>query len=505
MTLATIILVMITLLALFWVLPVTGKTRKKKYITPSDEPGPYVFPAGFLWGTATAAQQIESAQKTDWTAFEKKVYKEKKFSSRGPGEAEPGHIHEWGSYKAAVRRDKTGFDKLYTKDLKAAASLDNNTFRFSICWARLFPTEKTEKPDPAGLAYYRKILNACDKNGLIPSVTLFHFSSPEWFFKEKDGKRGWERDDALEHFERFVRAVVKAFGKRVEHWCTLNEPMVYVFNGYLEGIFPPNEKRSSPAEVVDVVKTLLKAHALAYRIIHENAEKNNLKAEVGLTKHTRAFEPYRNTHLLDRVTAAIVEKNFIYDFIDAINTGVFRFSATKITEEIPEIKGTWDYIGINYYGRFYIQSNLLKPADFKLHMHDEKSSTERVNDLNWALYPHGFYEVLTEFDRRYGKPVYILENGTADKEDDDLTRQHFLVTHLREVYLAVKAGVDIRGYYHWALFDNFEWAEGFTARFGLYSVDYKNNFERRPRLSAALYREIAGANAISEEIWQNHS
>jgi beta-glucosidase/6-phospho-beta-glucosidase/beta-galactosidase len=129
-----------------------------------------------------------------------------------------------------------------------------------------------------------------------------------------------------------------------------------------------------------------------------------------------------------------------------------------------------------------------------------------VNDLDWAIYPHGFYNILIATHERYGLPIYILENGMADSEIDDTRRQKFIVTHLREIWNAINhGGVDIRGYMHWSFIDNFEWAEGFTARFGLVKVDYENNFERIPRKSADIYSTIIKNNSIPKNMWDQFS
>ncbi|HEX4509934.1 MAG TPA: family 1 glycosylhydrolase, partial [Burkholderiaceae bacterium] len=130
-------------------------------------------------------------------------------------------------------------------------------------------------------------------------------------------------------------------------------------------------------------------------------------------------------------------------------------------------------------------------------LHDPDARGEPFNDLGWASYPHGFYLILTKAGQRYGKPIYVLENGTADRADNDVARQKFLREHVREAWLArERGGADVRSYIHWSLFDNFEWADGFDARFGLVAVDYENGFKRTPRPSAKLFADIARANAV---------
>ncbi len=478
--------------------PWFGARRLSGTRTSSSLPPPYVFPTGFLWGTATAAYQIENTQDDDWAVFEKDVLANHRVEQLAPGQAKAGHIHKLADYSAEVRAKKTDFDARIDADLAMAAAMKHNAYRFSISWSRLFPRPDMTEPDPAGLAYYQQIFDALDRHKLKPAVTLFHFVSPAWFWQDKAGKRGWERDDALAHFERFVAAVVKHFGGRADLWCTLNEPMVYAYAGYLDGTFPPLEKRSGPPALVPVLSQLLRAHALAYRLLKEDAARRGKSVQVGIAQHVRAFQPLRNHHPLDRLTAQIIEQAFVWDFLDAMYTGVLRSKVMNVEQTIPGLVGTQDFVGLNYYGRFYVKSNLLQPTKFDVLMHDSaRKDEDRPNELGWASYPEGFRLALLKAHERYRLPLYVLENGTADSKDEDIDRQRLLVEHVREMYLAQKAGADIRGYFHWSLLDNFEWAEGFTARFGLTKVDYQNNFQRTPRPSAALYSRIIDGNGLS--------
>ena len=196
----------------------------------------------------------------------------------------------------------------------------------------------------------------------------------------------------------------------------------------------------------------------------------------------------------------------MWDFLDAIQTGVLKVANTDYVEEIPGLKGTQDYVGINYYGRYYVKSALFDPGNPQFLFSDKNDPAEVTSDLGWAIYPHGFYLVLTKAYEKYGLPIYVLENGIADHEMNDAKRQQFLVSHLREVWNAINhGGADIRGYMHWSFIDNFEWAEGFTAQFGLVKVDYDNNFQRIPKPSADIYTQIIQSNAISAELMQRHA
>jgi len=257
--------------------------------------------------------------------------------------------------------------------------------------------------------------------------------------------------------------------------------------------------------VAPVVAQLLRAHADAYRILHADAASRDQTITVGLTQHTRAFEPWRNWHPLDRLTAEFVQQAFIWDVFDAIESGHYAMTNTDFAINIEGLAGTQDYVGINYYGRFYVQMDLdAMAAGPVTHTHDPNDPAELTSDLGWALYPIGFSTILNEAWERYGKPIQILENGIADAAQPDSLRQTFMVSHLREVWYAMNVlGVDIDGYFHWSHLDNFEWAEGFGPRFGLFAVDYDNDFARSPRDSASTYAEIIRAG-ISDEMWAQH-
>lgn len=184
--------------------------------------------------------------------------------------------------------------------------------------------------------------------------------------------------------------------------------MVYIYGGYLDGTFPPFERRKGPAEVVPVMDALLRAHALAYRLLKEDAARRNATIEVGFAHHTRAFEPLRNYAPLDRVTARMIEQAFIWDFADAVASGILQVTSTPYRAEIPGLRGSQDYLGINYYGRYYVKTDLLAPTQFKVMMSDPAAAaTDKPNDLGWASYPYGFRLIrsasLSHPDLRAGK------------------------------------------------------------------------------------------------------
>ncbi len=459
-----------------------GKKRSGKKLSQKEIAQPITFPKTFLWGTATAAEQLEATQVSDWAEFIRKNYTGEGKPVAGAGIKD---LHLWSEN---IIREKTAHNSRYKEDIQLMKDLGANAYRFSIAWDRLFPRENTTTPDASAVAFYDALFAELARQNIEPSVTLFHFSSPAWFFGEKNGKRGWERDDAQEHFARFVNFVVGRWGKNVTVWCTLNEPMVYIYSGYMQGIFPPLEKRANETAVAPVMEALLKAHAAAYATI----KKANPKALVGVTQHTREFSPYRNHAILDRIIAGKVEQAFIWDFTDAIRSGVLKVTNTDIEKAIPGLGGTQDFIGVNYYGRFYIKSNIMAPTKFEVKNHDETDTSEIKNELGWSDFPLGMKNILLSAKSKYNLPIYIMESGTAEKAADDVLRQRLIITHLAETAAAMRDGADVRGYFHWSLIDNFEWAEGFDARFGLVAVDYKNNFARKKRKSFNTLSEIIG-------------
>jgi len=439
------------------------------------------FPDRFLWGTAIAAQQVEHQSPSDWAEFENR--------------AADGRIRNLGEYPAEVVRKKADFDRLYDGDFAQAESWGHNALRLSISWSRLFPREGMGEPDPQGVAFYRRVFDAIKARGLEPFVTLFHFESPAWFWRTVDGRRGWERPDAIDHFSAFASAVVEHFGGDIEYWCTLNEPMVYLLYGYIEGVFPPLERRQGLKQTGEVLVALLHAHRAAWRIIKNDSARRSKDSKVGIATHTRAFGPYRRWNPLDRLVTVVTERAFLWDFVEALRTGTLALTGTGIRRTISDLAGTQDYVGINYYSRCLAEARLREPVRPRIHFHSPDCPAGRMNDLGWESCPRGFYRILCAANRRFGVPIYVLENGTADGDDDDRQRQAYIVDHVREMWNAIQAGVDVRGYFHWTLTDNFEWAEGFEARFGLMRVDYRDGFRRTPRPSAEIYAEIARRNS----------
>ncbi len=422
-----------------------------------QETGKLSFPDRFLWGAATAAHQVEGDNiNNDWWAFEHK----------------PGTI--WHGDLSGLACD---WWRNAEPDFDLMANMGHNTHRLSVEWSRIEPEEG--RFDPAAIARYREMLTGLHRRGIEPMVTLFHFSSPLWLAVQG----GWRSRAIVGHFRRFVRHVVEQLGDLVKLWCTINEPNVYATLGYLLGVHAPGEK--SPRHCFQVLSHQIQAHAAAYRAI----KALDGSAQVGLVLNMIALEPLDPAGRPSVLAANLVDYIFHEIVFRSVSDGRLRFPLS--TTYSPLIDSV-DFWGVNYYTRQRVspQRQFLQLTPGR-----EVSDSGRAGPYG-EIYPEGIYRVLKRV-AALGKPIYVTENGLPDADDDQ--RPRYLLTHLAQVQRAIAEGVDVRGYYHWSLTDNFEWAEGWALRFGLIALDEQTQV-RRPRRSAQLYTDIIRANAITPEL-----
>lgn len=417
------------------------------------------FPEGFLWGAATAAHQVEGGNRNnDWWEWE----------HRG------GKIADGTTSEAACDQYNR-----YEEDFDLAKQLGHNSHRLSLEWSRIEPEEDTFSWKEIG--HYRRVLEALREREIEPIVTLHHFTNPLWL--ARDG--GWENAKVVEYFTRYAKVVAGELGEVVRFWNTINEPTVYAYESYVEGKWPPGSTSLRSASNVTI--NMLRAHALAYHIIHETSP--GPACEVGIAKHMRVFDPLRSYHPGDRALAWFSDFIFNWWFFDAIETGRLAWPI-GIGQKVQLLAGTQDFIGLNYYTRDMTRFNLLKPH--MLFIENVVRPGGVVNDLGWEIYPEGLHRLLMRL-KKYNKPIYITENGIPAV--DDSKRLAYLRDHLAQIHKAISDGADIRGYLHWSLLDNFEWAEGLTPRFGLIAMDYETQ-KRTPRPSAKAYARAATENKL---------
>jgi beta-glucosidase len=418
------------------------------------------FPKTFLWGTASAAHQVEGQNtNSDWWAWEQTP-------NHVVGGQTSGRACDWWE----GNRWQADFDR--------AAEDGHTTHRLSVEWSRIEPAPG--QWDEAALAHYHDMVKGLKARGLTPMVTLHHFTNPQWLME----RHAWETGEIVALFETFTRKVVEALREDVQLWGTINEPNVFMFNGWVAGVFPPGQKNIGLA--MKVAQNALRAHAAAYRAIHALQP----EALVGLPIHFRPMEP-ASSWALDRWAAQFQFSLFSSLFPDAIRTGKMRQVVGAVS--IPEAKGTLDYFGLNYYTADVVRFDPTLPGEVFGRRSFPKGA--EVDDAKvYASYPPGLGWALKWAHTTLHLPIYITENGIGDEADK--MRPRYILTHLRELSRYVNYNWDIRGYYHWSLVDNFEWERGWTHRFGLYAVDPTTQV-RTPRRSAQLFAEICRAGAIS--------
>ena len=427
---------------------------------------PLDFPPGFIWGAATAAHQVEGGNdNNDWWDWEQT----------------PGHIKNGDTSGVACDWWKGG---RYVGDFDLAKSLGQNAHRLSVEWSRIEPREGEWNAD--AFAFYRRVLGALQERNIEPLVSLHHFANPRWLAAQG----GWETAAVVPLFERYAAKVVKELGDLCDFWVTINEPIVYTFSGYIDGIWPPGKRDLFLG--FRVLANMVRGHGAAYQAIH-NLQPN---ARVGVAHHLVRFLPANANSRLDRWAASLRDRMANRLYFHALVDGQLRF---PMSGRVPAAVDSQDYIGVNYYFAEHCAFDLGNSGQlFTRGIKPEWNAP--VPSFARTIHPAGLYDFLAEFSA-LGKPIYVTESGLFDLGDD--TQSRYLVSHLAQVQRATAAGLPVKGYFYWTLVDNFEWAEGYSARFGLYHLDVPTQ-TRTPRHSAQVYARIAHANSIPEELIEKY-
>lgn len=420
------------------------------------------FPEGFLWGCGTAAHQVEGNNtKNNWWEWEQ----------------EGGHIK--GDAVSGLACDHYN---RFESDFALAQDLGHNAHRLSVEWSRIEPEEG--RWDMTEVAHYRQVMESLHRHGLTPMVTLHHFTNPTWF--ERQG--GWTNPRSVDLMARFAGFIAGELGDLVPYWFTINEPMIVAAASYLLGVHPPCQSDWNTA--MTVAKHLLQAHGSMYRAVKEATSHN---PQVGPVHSMSQIEPYNPRSEEDQVAARGVDLAMNEYFLAGIDTGTIGPPAGQ-GEEVPGLKDSWDFIGMNYYSRRRVAHD--RPADIG----GLPPPDAELTLMGYEVYPEGFYQQLARL-KPYGRPVYVTENGISTK--DDTQRCRHLLRHLEAMHRALQEGTDIRGYLHWTLMDNFEWAEGYQQWFGMVAVE-PGTLKRRPQTSAYLFRDVARSNAVTAAHMQEY-
>jgi beta-glucosidase len=416
----------------------------------------------FLWGSATSSHQVEGDNRNnDWWLWERDKPQRIR-DRRGSGEAA-----QWWAGGAEM-------------DLETARELGHGAHRLSLEWSRLEPA--AGRFDTNAFARYGDILHHARRLGLSLYVTLNHFTLPQWV-----GQAGWLEPRLPEAFARYAVRAVDAFAPLVDVWATLNEPSVLAWKAYAQRDWPP--ARGRPADAAVALKRQLLAHAAAYHAIAARKPKVN----VGLVLSLPRIDPDDPRSVLDH-HAAKAHRWFANEAVlHALQTGNCRPPVGLWPSFHPELMGTLGHLGVNYYGRYLVRFSARAPLRlFGRHVQDPSI---RTGTSDWGQpSPDGLVRQLRGL-KRFGVPLYVTENGVFDP--DDSHRPQFIHDHAAAVLRARAEGIDLAGYFHWSLIDNFEWAQGWTTPFGLISLDPKTQ-TRKIRGSARVLEQYArAANARS--------
>lgn len=414
------------------------------------------FPDGFLWGSATAAHQIEGGNHNDWSEWE-------------TSGARITHLKEQGRDPSDFVSGKAcdSYNR-YPEDFDIAKNLSHNTHRMSVEWSRIEPEEG--KFDWQAIRHYQEVVKAIRDRGMEPFLTLWHFTSPVWFAKQG----GFLNPRSPELYKRFIRQVVDNLKGDVKLWITFNEgTSIYAGLGYLKGTWPPQHK--SLLDAYRFRKNIARAHILAYREI------KNIYHPLPTALQNKSEVVSHNVE--GSVMVGAVESNLW-------PVAGIAGKLLGMEELFQKFGNEWlwsrtlpyqDFLGLNYYTIKRLAGS-----------HGALSKQDHVPEMDWEIYPEGLYRQLMRL-KRFGKPIYITENGIADAAD--ARRAKFIKDHLAALWRAIRDGVDVRGYLYWSLLDNFEWARGYEPRFGLVAVDYATQ-RRTIRPSALEYAKIIQENGF---------
>jgi beta-glucosidase len=402
-----------------------------------------------LWGVAVSHYQVEGSDACDWSAWEAE--------GRTRGGACGDAVWSWSRYE---------------EDGDLARAAGANAFRFSISWSRIEP--EPGKFDEDALQRYRRFIDHLLAIGLEPVVTLFHYTHPRWFHDLSP----WTHPRSVDRFGLFAAKVAEAFGEKVRMWVPLNEPLVFLLAGYLDGQIPPG--LADPRLIAPVFDHLLLAHIAAAAAIRER----NPAAAIGVAHNMMAFAPERRWNPLDHLLAAVAHDCYNRGLVEAFGTGRWHFllpPATRLAGSRPDLPPSIDFFGVNFYSRLHIRCPGRERwvGDFAY----RDRSGRGLTDNGWEIVPEELAGMLREAAKA-GKPLVITENGLADGEDR--LRATFISDHLAQMS---RSGIPVHGYFHWSLLDNYEWLDGFGPKFGLYSVD-RTTGERRPRPSVPRFRAL---------------
>ncbi|HTE42258.1 MAG TPA: GH1 family beta-glucosidase [Steroidobacteraceae bacterium] len=438
------------------------------------------FPQNFLWGCATSAYQVEGSPLAD---------------GAGPSIWER-FVHTPGM----VKDDDTGdiacdHYRRYVSDVELMRELGLNAYRFSIAWSRVMP-EGRGRVNAAGLGFYDRLVDELLAKGIQPTATLFHWDLPAAL----DDLGGWLNPDVVNWFADYARVVYRKLDDRVKMWATLNEPWVVTDGGYLYGALAPGHRNKYEAPIAS--HHLLLAHSEAVRAYRAEG-KNRVGLVVNIEPKYPASQSVEDVAATRRADAYMNRQ-----YLDPVLLGAYPEEMKEIfgeawpawpAEDLQKIREPIDFVGLNYYTRNVVRFD---PAAWLLHAAPVRQKQATYTETGWEVFPQGLTDTLLWIKNRYGNlPLYVTENGAAFFDPpsseqpvlEDPLRLDYYRKHLLAVHDAIRQGADVRGYFAWSLLDNFEWALGYSKRFGIVHVDFETQ-KRTPKASARFYSTVIGSN-----------
>jgi beta-glucosidase len=440
------------------------------------------FPEGFVWGAATAAYQVEGAVAEDgrgvsiWDTFS---HTPGKTANGDTGDVACDHYHRFREDIALMRELRLG------------------GYRFSICWPRIFPTG-SGRPNPAGIDFYRRLVDTLRDAGIEPYVTLYHWDLPQAL----QDRGGWTNRDTALRFGELAHTMATALGEGVHHWFTINEPWVAGFLGHLLGLHAPGAQDLRTA--LAATHTLLLAHGEAMTALRAEMRPGD---EAGIVLNLAPAMPAGDS-TADLEAAYRLDGYINRWFLDALYRGRYPDDMVGLYgEAMPEIAPgdmaliaqPTDFLAVNYYFRNLVTYD---PAGPIFAARPVIPGGAPVTATGWEVYPEGLYDALKRVHDEYAPPrLLITENGAAyadvvaDGQVDDPERESYIREHLLQAHRAIQDGVPLQGYFVWSLLDNFEWAAGYDKRFGIVYVDYSTQ-ERIVKRSGHWYAEVTRDNGV---------
>ncbi len=433
---------------------------------------PNSFPKDFLWGVSTASAQIEGAYNEDGKGLSIwDVAKPSKIKNNENTHIACDHYHK------------------YKEDVALMKTLGVKSYRFSISWPRVISDDNVI--NQKGLEFYSNLVDELIKNNIEPIITLYHWDLPVWM----ENKGGWKNKLIVEKFSFYTKVVIDALSDRVKYWLTFNEPQCFILNGYLTKIHAPF--KSNVFIISKLIRHFMLANYEAVKIIRENSK---LKPLIGLSFGSGAFIP-EDENNLESVNKAYIN-SFSKTMSGTINNALFldpvllgkgasKFLIYHISDKFAKkVKVNFDFLAINNYEAFNYSSYTFNKVD---------KTRYNQTQMGWVIDGRTLYYTSKFMYQRYNLPIMITENGMAnddkvvDNKIDDVKRIDFIKEYLSNVKKAIDDGVNIIGFHYWSFMDNFEWAEGYTPRFGLVHIDYQTLI-RTPKESFYYYKSIIETN-----------